>query len=47
MKDYICYIQTLLDPADDTYTDYRQNDYDYADEFQGCQSWYEYQQEWN
>lgn len=44
MHDYINYIQTVLEPL---YTDDQQNDYDYSDEFQGCQSWYEYQQEWN
>lgn len=47
MKDYIAYKQTITEPSADVYTDNIQNDYDYADEYQGCQSWYEYQQEWN
>lgn len=47
MNDYILYTQTILDPSDVIYTDDTQNSYDYADEYQGCQSWYEYQKEWN
>lgn len=47
MNDYMLYIQTVLDPSDVIYTDDTQNSYDYADEYQGCQSWYEYQETWN
>ena len=47
MNDYILYTQTVLDSSNVIYTDDTQNSYDYADEYQGCQSWYEYQKEWN
>jgi hypothetical protein len=47
VNDYILYTQTVLDPSDVIYTDDTQNSYDYADEYQGCRSWYEYQKEWN
>lgn len=47
MDDYMAYRQTILAPWNDVYTDDTQNSYDYADEYQGCQSWYEYRKEWN
>lgn len=47
VDDYIAYRQTLTESCADVYTDNIQNSYDYADEYQGCQSWYEYQKEWN
>lgn len=47
MDDYTAYKQTILEPRDDAYTDNIQNGYDVYDTYQGCQSWYEYQKEWN
>ena len=54
MDDYIAYRQTLTEPCADVYTDNIQSDYDAYDSdydaydtYQGCQSWYEYQKEWN
>lgn len=47
MDDYMAYRQTLTEPCADVYTDNIQSSYDYADAYQGCQSWYEYQKEWN
>lgn len=47
MDDYMAYRQTILAPCDDVYTDDIQNSYDYADEYQGCRAWYEYQELWN
>lgn len=47
MDDYMAYRQMILAPCDDVYTDNIQNSYDYADEYQGCRSWYEYEKEWN
>lgn len=47
MDDYMAYRQTILAPCDDVYTDNIQNSYDTYDTYQGCQSWYEYQKEWN
>jgi hypothetical protein len=47
VDDYTAYKQTILEPCDDVYTDNIQSDYDAYDTYQGCQSWYEYQKEWN
>jgi hypothetical protein len=47
VDDYTAYRQTLTEPCSDVYTDNIQSDYDAYDTYQGCQSWYEYQKEWN
>ena len=47
VDDYTAYKQTILEPCADVYTDNIQSDYDAYDTYQGCQSWYEYQKEWN
>lgn len=47
VDDYTAYRQTILAPCDDVYTDDIQNSYDYADAYQGCRAWYEYQELWN
>lgn len=47
MKEYFYYIQTILRLSDPEYTDNQQNDYDCYDEFQGCESWHNYQETWN
>lgn len=47
MDDYTAYRQTLTEPRADVYTDDIQSDYDACDAYQGCRSWYEYQEEWN
>ena len=47
VDDYTAYRQTITEPCADVYTDSIQNDYDAYDTYQGCQSWYEYQREWN
>lgn len=47
VDEYMSYRQTILEPCADVYTDDIQSDYDAYDTYQGCQSWYEYQMEWN
>ena len=47
MDDFVLYTKTITDPASDIYTDNFQEPYDAYDTYQGCKSWYEYQEEWN